>query len=278
MNAGRLALRRPGGEVRWDLVLRVGFALWVGGLVALPLAAVAARAAELGVAGSWAAVTAPDAVAAVALSCGLALTVATLDVLFGLAIAWCLVRWSFPGRGWLAAAVDLPFAVPTLVAGVLLVVLAGPQTWLGRGLASLGVEVVYAIPGMVLALCFVTLPFVVRAVEPVLAELDPAEEEAARMMGARPWQVFVHVLLPPLRPALVVGAAQSFARAVGEFGAMAVVSGNVPRETLVGSVYVLGEVEAGEVPAAAATALLLLAVSVAVQLGSRRLGRPGRSP
>lgn len=261
-----VALRR---SPPWGLFARGLFAAWLGLWVALPLVAVLARAARLGPAGFLAAIASPDAASAVALTVGLALVVVALDVVCGLAVAWCLVRWEVPGRRLLAAAVDVPFAVPTLVAGVLLVALLGPQTWLGRGLAGVGADVVYAWPGMVLALCFVTLPFVVRAVEPVLESLDPAEEEAAVTLGAGPVQVFTRVLLPPLFPALVVGGAQSFARAVGEFGAMAVISGNVPRETLVASVYVLGEVEAGDTGDAAAVSLLLLAFALGVQLASR---------
>lgn len=261
------ALRSTGAA--WGLLARAVFTAWVGLWVALPLIAVLARAARLGPSGLLAAIATPDAASAVALTVGLALVVVALDVACGLAVAWCLVRWEVPGRAALAAAVDVPFAIPTLVAGVLLVALLGPQTWLGRGLAGVGIDVVYAWPGMVLALCFVTLPFVVRAVEPVLEALDPAEEEAAITLGASRAQVFQRVLLPPIVPALIVGGAQSFARAVGEFGAMAVISGNVPRETLVASVYVLGEVEAGDTGDAAAVALLLLGLSLGVQLVAR---------
>jgi len=265
-------------RIRAPLIGRSVFVAWTGLLVALPLVALCARAAALGPAGLLRAVTTPDALSALLLSMGLALGVVVLDVVFGLAVAWCVVRWRFPGRAALAAAIDVPFAVPTLVAGVLLVALLGPQTWLGQGLSGLGVDVVFAWPGMVLALCLVTLPFVVRAVEPVLEALDPAEEEAAILLGASPWQVFRRVLLPPLVPALVAGGAQSFARAVGEFGAMAVISGNRPRDTLVASVYVLGEVEAGDVGDAAAVSLVLLGIAVGMQLVASRAGAASVRP
>jgi sulfate/thiosulfate transport system permease protein len=254
-----------GGPERGPLVLRGLFTSWITLLVVLPLAAVAARSVQGGASAFLAAITAPDAVSALILTVGLSVGVAALDVVLGLAVAWALVRYAFRGRALLSALVDLPFAVPTLVAGVLLVALLGPQTAMGSALAAAGLDVVFAVPGMVLALCFVTLPFVVRAVEPVLEELDPSEEEAARIMGASTWQVFWRVLLPPLLPALATGAAQSFARAVGEFGAMAVISGNIPGQTLVTSVYVLGEVEAGQTADASAVSLLLLAVAVGVQ-------------
>ncbi|MBN2801047.1 MAG: ABC transporter permease subunit [Deltaproteobacteria bacterium] len=263
-------------SVRWGLAgwaITAGVALWVGALVALPLAAVGAEALHRGPGPALAAVLHPDALRALALSASLATWVAAVNTVGGLAVAWALVRWDFPGRRLLAAAVDLPFAVPTLVVGVLFVALLGPNTTLGRALEAAGLRVVYAWPGMAVALCFVTLPFVVRAVEPVLAELDPAEQEAARTLGATRWQVWSRVVIPPLIPPLVAGGGQSLARALGEFGAMAVVSGNVPRETLVASVYVLGEVEAGQVGDAAAVSLVLLALAAAAQLAGRRAGR-----
>jgi sulfate transport system permease protein len=267
------------GPARLPVILRTLFALWITLLVVLPLAAVVVRGLEGGATAFRDAVTDPAAVSALVVTTTLSVVVVALDVLFGLAVAWALVRFEFRGRGVIAALVDLPFAVPTLVAGVLLVALLGPHTPLGAALAAAGLDIVFAVPGMILALCFVTLPFVVRAVEPVLEELDPSEEEAARIMGASSWQVFWRVLLPPLLPALATGAAQSFARAVGEFGAMAVISGNIPGQTLVASVYVLGVVEAGETGDAAAVSLVLLGVAVVVQqLGSmaRRLAGGAR--
>lgn len=264
-----LGVPRRGGRARTALALRLIFGAWVGLLVALPLAALVFRAAALGPGGAWEAVRHPDAVAALLLTLSLSAIVVLLDLAGGLALAWALVRWEFPGRRWLSALVDLPFAVPTLVAGVLFVALMGPQTWIGQGLSGVGLDLIYARPGMIVALCFVTLPFVVRAVEPVLAELDPAEQEAARTLGASRWQVLTRVMLPPLLPALVVGGSQSFARAIGEFGAMAVLSGNVPQQTLVASVYVLGEVEAGETGSAAAVSLVLLGVALLSQLAAR---------
>jgi sulfate transport system permease protein len=255
------------------LALRAAFVAWVLLLVGLPLAAVVVRGLSQGPAGVLAAVTKPTALSALGLSVGLAAVVAAVDAVIGTAIAWALVRWAFPGRRTVAALVDLPFSVPTLVAGIVLVAFLGPQTWLGQGLEGVGLKVVHAWPGMLIALAFVTLPFVVRAVEPVLEELDPAEEEAARTLGAGEAVVVGRVLLPPLLPAIVTGAGQAFARAVGEFGAMAVVSGNIPHRTLTAPVHVLGEVEAGAVDDAAAVSVVLLALALGGQALATRLAR-----
>jgi sulfate transport system permease protein len=173
-----------------------------------------------------------------------------------------LVRWDVPGRRLIGALVDLPLAIPTLVAGVLIIALFGPQTAMGRALPF---PVAFARPGIVLALLFVTLPFVVRAVEPVLEELDPAEEEAAFTMGAGQVRVLLRVLLPPVLPAVAAGAIQTFARSVAEFGSLAAVSGNIPHRTLVAPVYILGEVEAGNSSGAASVSLVLLALALALQ-------------
>lgn len=255
---------------RW---LRAAVAAWVGVLVALPVGALLARGLQGGPARVWEAVTEPAAIDAILLSLGTAAVATLLNAIAGTAIAWVLVRWDVPGRGLLAALVDLPLAIPTLVAGVLIVALFGPQTALGAWLASIGFPVAFARPGIVLALVFVTLPFVVRAVEPVLEELDPAEEEAAYTMGATPWRTFTRVLLPPVLPAVAAGAVQTFARSVAEFGSLAAVSGNIPGRTLVAPVYVLGEVEAGNVDGAAAVSVVLLAFALAMQPLSAALAR-----
>lgn len=191
----------------------------------------------------------------------------------GTAIAWALVRWELPGRAALAALVDLPLAIPTLVAGILLVALLGPQSAVGAHLVAAGFPIAYAWPGVVLALLFVTLPFVVRAVEPVLAELDPGEEEAAATLGANRWTTFFRVLLPPVAPAIAAGMVQTFARSVAEFGSLVAVSGNIPFRTLVAPVYVLGEVEGGNPEGAAAVSVVLLAFALGVQPLSAALAR-----
>ncbi len=253
--------------------LRLGVVGWVGVLVALPVGVLAARGLAEGPAAFVAAVTEPAAVAALWLSAWTAALAAAVNAVVGTAIAWVLVRWEVPGRRFIAALVDLPLSVPTLVAGVLILALFGPQTALGRALADVGLPLAYSRGGIVLALLFVTLPFVVRAVEPVLEELDPAEEEAAYTMGATPLGTLTRVLLPPVMPAVAAGAVQTFARGIAEFGSLAAVSGNIPHQTLVAPVYILGEVEAGNPGGAASVSLVLLASALALQPISAALSR-----
>ena len=236
---------------RW--ALRGVVMSWLGLLVALPLLVLVARGFAEGPGVAWAAVTAPDAVDALTRSLGLAAVTTVLNGCLGTLLAWALARWEFPGRRLIELLVELPLAVPTLVAGILVIALFGP--------------------GMVLALCFVTLPFVVRAVGPVVAELDPAEEEAARMMGADDRTVLMRILLPPILPAIGVGLVQTFARAVAEFGSLAAVSGNIPGRTMSAPVYVLGEVEAGNTTGAAAVSAVLLTLALALQPLASALAR-----
>lgn len=257
------------------LWLRAWVALQVGLLVVLPLLATLSASLRNGPAAALRAVTAPEALDALWLSAWTGLIAAVLNAFAGTAIAWMIVRWKVPGRAWLSALVDLPLAIPTLVAGILLVALYGPQTPVGAAFVAWGVPIAFARPGIVLALLFVTLPFVVRAVEPVLEELDPAEEEAAATLGASEITTFFRVLLPPLLPAIAAGAIQTFARAVAEFGSIAAVSGNMPGRTLVAPVYVLGEVEGGDVTGAAAVSVVLLALSLVLHPLARQVERMG---
>jgi sulfate transport system permease protein len=179
--------------------------LTVAALVLLPILALVAHGLGQGPAAAFAAITRPEASAALALTLGLALCTTLCNGVVGLGVAWALVRWEFPGKGLLAALVDLPLSVPTLVAGFLIVALYGPMGPLAPALAEAGLQVIYARPALLLALLFITFPFVVRAVEPVLAELDPTEEAAAATLGASQWQTFRWVLLPALTPALAAG-------------------------------------------------------------------------
>jgi sulfate transport system permease protein len=272
VNAGSRAWRATDGAVgAW--ILRATVVAWVGLLVVLPAAVLVLEGLLQGPAGVWSAVTAPAARSALWLSAWTSALAAVVNGVAGTAIAWALVRWEMPGRSVLAALVDLPLAIPTLVAGIVIVALFGPQSLLGGRLASVGFPVAYAWPGVVLALLFVTLPFVVRAVEPVLAELDPGEEEAAATLGADRLTTFRRVLLPPILPAVAAGMVQTFARSVAEFGSLVAVSGNIPYQTLSAPVYVLGEVEGGNPGGAAAISLLLLAVALGVQPLSAALAR-----
>jgi sulfate/thiosulfate transport system permease protein len=235
--------------------------------VLVPLAAVAAKATDGGLGAAWQAVSSRQAVAALELTLLASLGVAVLNALFGTVIAWVLVRDTFRGKGVVNALVDLPFALPTIVAGVTLLALYGPQS-------PLHVNAAYTRAGLVLALLFVTLPFVVRSVQPVLIESDREMEEAAASLGARPATIFRRVVLPSLLPAILSGAALGFARAVGEFGSVVLISGNVPFHTQVASVLIYQQVESDAPQAAAAISVVLLLLSVLVLLAIRALGRP----
>jgi sulfate/thiosulfate transport system permease protein len=239
-----------------------GVTLYVVLLVAVPLAAMTHAGLADGFAALWDAVSTPIARSALWLTLWTATVIAVLNALLGTATAWVLVRYRFPGRTALSAAVDLPFAIPTLVAGMMLAVLYGKGSLVGDSLAALGIELIFAPLGIVLALLFVTLPFVIRAVEPVLLEIDPAEEEAALVLGAGPWRAFRTVYLPAIAPAALSGAIRSLGRAVGEFGSIVVVAGNIPLRTLTAPVYVFGEIESGSPHSAAAVSVVLLALAL----------------
>lgn len=258
---------------RGGIVGRIGFGSYLGVLVAAPILAVVWRGLADGPGPFWEAITQSAAIDALVLSVWTGAIATVINAFIGTAIAWWLVRWDLPGRNLLAALVDLPLAIPTLVAGIVLVALYGPHTRVGRAFGLVGIEIAFARPGIVLALLFVTLPFVVRAVEPVLLELDAAEEEAAYTMGATRFTTFRRVILPPLLPAIAAGSVQTFARCVAEFGSIAAVSGNIVHRTLTAPVYVLGEVEAGNPAAAAAVSVVLLAVALLLQPLAHRLAR-----
>lgn len=269
----QVAPARAPARDRGAIVGRVGFAAYLGILVAAPILAVVWRGLADGPAAFVEAVSHKAAIDALVLSVWTGAIATAINAFVGTAIAWWLVRWDLPGRNFLAALVDLPLAIPTLVAGIVLVALYGPHTPVGKVFGAFGIEIAFARPGIVLALLFVTLPFVVRAVEPVLLELDPAEEEAAYTMGASRFTTFFRVLLPPLLPAVAAGSVQTFARCVAEFGSIAAVSGNIVHKTLTAPVYVLGEVEAGNPGAAASVSLVLLAVALVLQPVAHRLAR-----
>ena len=237
-------------------------------VVLLPLAAVALRAFEGGLGGFWTAATAPQAIAAMRLSLLGSLAVVTINAVAGTLLAWVLVRDQFPGKGLVNALVDLPFALPTIVAGLTLLALYGPK-------GPLGISVAYTRVGVLLALLFVTLPFVVRSVQPVLAELDPEVEEAAASLGAGGGTIFRLVVLPTLLPAILSGVGLAFARAIGEFGAVVLISGNVPYETEVAAVNIFGQVESDNTAAAAAVSVVLLAVSLLTLLAIDRIAAWG---
>ena len=237
-------------------------------IVLVPLAAVVSRSTDGGAAAFWRAISSPAAVAALELTFLASLVVVAINAVTGTLIAWVLVRDSFPGKSAVNALIDLPFALPTIVAGLTLLALYGPK-------APVGVNIAYTKAAVVLALLFVTLPFVVRAVQPVLLELDREMEEAAASLGASNLAIFRRIVLPNIFPALLSGVALAFARAVGEFGSVVLISGNVPFETEVASVHIFGQIESDNTTAAAAISVLLLVLSFLVLLAIDALRRFG---
>ncbi len=238
-------------------------------IVLIPLAAVAYRSFAGGWDGFWQAVTHPQALAAFRLSLVGSLVVAAINAVMGTIIAWVLVRDDFPGKGAVNALIDLPFALPTIVAGLTLIALYGARS-------PLGINIAYTRIAVILALLFVTLPFVVRAVQPVLDELDREMEQAATALGASNWTTFRLIVLPNLLPAILAGVGLGFARAIGEFGSVVLISGNIPFETEVAAVRIYSQVENDNVTAAAAIAVVLLAISLAVLLAIAGLERRSR--
>jgi sulfate/thiosulfate transport system permease protein len=267
-NAQAAAVRRPraAGAPAWG---HLGRGLAVGYLsliVLVPLAAVVWRSTDGGVDAFWRAISNPVAVSALKLTFGLSLGIVVVNAIFGTLIAWVLVRDDFRGKSLVNSLIDLPFALPTIVAGLTLLALYGPR-------GPVGVNVAYTRAGVLLALLFVTLPFVVRAVQPVLLELDREMEEAAASLGAKGHVIFARVILPNLVPAILTGVALAFARAVGEFGSVVLISGNIPFETEVASVHIFGQIESDNTTAAAAVSVLLLAISFLALLGIDGLRR-----
>jgi sulfate transport system permease protein len=237
-------------------------------LVLLPIAALLDSAASGGTAAFWKSVSSPEAVTALKLTLIVSAIVVIVNALFGTLIAWVLVRDEFPGKGVVNALIDLPFALPTIVAGVVLLALYG------KG-GPAGIDITFTRAAVGLALLFVTLPFVVRSVQPVLIELDRSMEEAASSLGAGAMTVFRRIVLPNLTPAILSGAALSFARALGEFGSVVLISGNLPFKTEVGSVYIFNQVENDNVSAAASVSVVLLACALVVLGGMTWLSRRG---
>ena len=257
------------------LSLRVVAVAFLGVMVALPLAAVVGSVltGPGGVGAALHALASRTARAALWLTVWTAVVVALVNAVMGTLTAWVLARYKFFGKAILNAVIDLPFAIPTLVTGLMLVVLYGPQQVIGQVLAAHGLRLLFAPAGIILSLLFVTFPFVVRAVEPVLMDIDVDQEEAATTLGSSPFRTFVQVVLPALRPAVLTATLLTFTRALGEFGSVVVVAGNIPRRTLTAPVYVFGAIESGEPAAASAMSLLLVAVSAGLILAVDRYTR-----
>ncbi|QEH31863.1 Sulfate transport system permease protein CysT [Aquisphaera giovannonii] len=259
-----------------DLILRWSTLSYLAIMVALPMVALGVQAARPGLRPFWEAVTDPTAWHALKLTFITALIMVAINAVTGTATAWVLVRYDFPGRTIVNALIDLPFAVPTVVTGVMLVILYGPSSVVGTVLGKFGWGVIYHQPGIVLALLFVTYPFVIRSVQPVLMELDRAEEEAATILGAGPWTTFRKITLPALWPSIVTGSALSFSRALGEFGSVILVAGNHPLLTKTAPLYIYGEIESGNRHGALAISAVLLASSLTILVAINALqGRGG---
>ena len=258
------------------VVLACGYAaLLLGG----PILAIGWGALSSGLSAFVSEVTSPDAVDAFMLTLGLSVAATVLNTVFGIVIAWVLVRGDIPGRAFLNGIVDLPFAVSPVIAGFMLILLFGRGGWLAPFADALGVKVVFAVPGMLLAVTFVSLPFAVREVTPVLAHAGVDQELAALTLGARPWQAFWHVTLPTIRWAVFYGVSLTFARALGEFGAVLVVGGGVSGSTETATLYIFRSLDDRNQTGAFAMAFTLAATSLAVlaimEVAKRRLERDG---
>lgn len=245
----------------------LGFTLFYLSLIVLiPLAGLPIRTAAMGWDAFWATVSDPRVVASYRLTLTSSFLAASINGIFGLLVAWVLVRYEFPGRRLIDAAVDLPFALPTAVAGITLTTLYAPNGWLGRPLAAFGIPVAFTPTGITIALIFIGLPFVIRALQPVIHELDVDVEEAATSLGAPRWQVIRRVVLPYLLPAWLTGVALAFARAIGEYGSVVFISGNMPMRTEISPLLIVTKLEQYDYAGATAVAFVMLVMSFALLL------------
>ena len=245
-------------------------------MVLLPLATVFTRTADLSWTAFWHTVTNPRVLASYRVTFGASLLAALVNSVFGLLVAWVLVRYRFPGRRLIDAVVDLPFALPTAVAGISLTTLYTTNGWIGRYLDPLGITVSYTWLGITVALIFIGLPFVVRTVQPVLDDLEVEVEEAAASLGADRWQTVTRVVLPTVAPALLTGFALAFARAIGEYGSVVFIAGNMPMKTEIVPLLIITKLEQYDYAGATAVALVMLVVSFLLLLTINLLQWAGR--
>ncbi len=252
--------------------LTLGFTLLALGLIVIfPLIALVLKASSVGAAGFLQAATNPRVLGALRLSFGAAAIAALVDAVFGVLIAWVLVRYNFPGRKLIDAAIDLPFALPTAVAGIALATLYAPNGWIGALAAKAGFKIAFTPFGIVLALIFIGLPFVVRSVEPVLAEAQRDVEEAAALLGASRWRTVRQIVLPAIYPALLTGTALAFARAVGEYGSVIFIAGNIPLVSEIAPLLIVIKLEEFDYVGATVIATLMLTISLLILLGVNKL-------
>jgi sulfate/thiosulfate transport system permease protein len=235
-------------------------------VVMIPLGAAAVKAATASGAEFWAAVSSPRAIASYRLSVGAALVAASINVVFGLLVAWVLVRYEFPGKRLVDALVDLPFALPTAVAGLALTAIYSKTGWAGQWLDMLGIQAAFSPLGVVIALTFIGLPFVVRTVEPVLHDIDPDVEDAAESLGASRWQTWRRVIFPTALPAVLTGFALAFGRAIGEYGSVVFISGNMPMKTEITPLLIVTKLEQYDYAGATGIAMVMLGMSFTVLL------------
>jgi sulfate transport system permease protein len=248
---------------RWGLRLIAVSYLLI--MLVIPLIAVLQDGLSGGLTGLLDDLSRPPARAALWLSLWTALVMTLINAVMGTLTAYVLVRYRFPGQSFINALIDIPFAIPTLVTGVMLVILYGPQAPIGGWLKNtFGIDVIFAPPGIILALLFISLPFVVRTVQPVLMAMDLDQEQAAYTLGASSWKTFYRVLLPSITPAILTGSLLAFARALGEFGSVVVVAGNIPMRSQVAAVYVLSQIESDNQRGASAMSLVMLSIAFLV--------------
>ena len=250
-----------------------GFGLTMGYTVAymslvvlVPLLMVFIKASSLDWASFVAAVSSPRVLASYRLTFGISLAAAILNAVFGFILAWVLVRYTFPGKRFVDALIDLPFALPTSVAGIVLAAIYAPNGWVGRWFEPLGIKIAFTPLGIFVALTFIGLPFVVRTLQPVLEEFEREQEEAAACLGATRWQTLRHVILPAVLPALLTGFALAFARAVGEYGSVIFIAGNIPMVSEITSLLIVTKLEQFDYAGAAALAVVMLLISFVLLL------------
>lgn len=259
--------RRAARRVLPGFNLTLGYTLlYLGLIVLIPLSALVIKTLSMSWAEFWAAVTAPRVLASFRLSFGASLAAAAVNVVAGLLVAWVLVRYRFPGKKLVDALVDLPFALPTAVAGIALTAILAGNGWIGQYLEPRGIQIAFQPAGVVVALIFIGLPFVVRTVQPVLQDTERELEEAAACLGATRWQTFWRVIFPAIAPALLTGFAMAFARAVGEYGSVIFIAGNMPMVSEIAPLVIIGKLEQYDVAGATAVASVMLLASFVLLL------------
>ena len=261
-------MARPPHRVLPGFGLSLGYTLvYLSLLVLLPLGGMVLKTSALGIGEILDIALSERSLAAFRVTFGASLLAATVNAFFGLIVAWILVRYHFPGKRFVDALVDLPFALPTAVAGITLATLYAGNGWLGRWLEPLGFKIAYTPWGIVVALTFVTLPFVVRTLQPVIEDIEPEVEEAAATLGASRWQTFSKILFPAIFPALLTGFAMAFSRAVGEYGSVIFIAGNLPMISEITPLLIISKLEQYDVLGATALAVVMLAISFVLLLG-----------